>query len=99
MDQEPTLKDILNAIHKNREVIDFLKENMASNHDVADIRHDIVKLRRELLQLRDDMISHVDGFVGNYKKQESESAAIVSRQLRLEEKLERVIKHLNLDLA
>ena len=82
---DETLKEILGAVKENREVIDFLKENMATKND--------------LRELKNDMIEHVDGFVALYQKHEVELASVVSRQNRFEEKLDAVIKHLGLKIA
>ena len=102
---EPTLKDIL-------EILNFIKDNAAMRdevatkedmvdvrNDLADVKLDIKKLHQDVFQTKHDMISHVDGFVGLYRKHESELAAVVYRQDRFDETLKKIVKHLGLEPA
>ena len=64
----------------------FLKDNAAMKEDLASLRTELqVEFRTEIKKLRDEMIAHVDGFIGLYRKHESELAAVSSRVHRLEE--------------
>lgn len=106
-------KDIL-------EILNFLKDNMASKDDLKDLatKDDIfrldqkiddvdsrtdsrihaleVRLSSQIALAKNDMVEHVDGFIALYQKHEIELAAVISRQNRLEEKIDKVMKHLNL---
>jgi hypothetical protein len=103
MNDNQTLKEILSAVKENREIIDFLKENMATKGDIANMatKGDIANMatKDDLRELKNEMVEHVDGFIALYQKHEVELAAVVSRQNRFEEKLDAVIKHLGLKIV
>jgi len=108
MDQKDTLQTILHtvqetreSVRENREIINVIMDSVATKNDLQTVRDDLQKFatKDDINATENRMIEHVDGFVALYQKHEVELAAVVSRQHRLEEKLEQVIKHLNLDIA
>lgn len=96
-------KNDIAAIRREMATKDDIK-NMATKDDIAKLNNkiDIVEERLtekmatkdDLHALKDEMISHVDGFIGLYKKQEQELAAVAFRQNRVEEKLNTVLHQL-----
>ncbi|NCO05293.1 MAG: hypothetical protein GW939_04085 [Candidatus Magasanikbacteria bacterium] len=105
--EEQKLQDIL-------EIVTFIKDNGATKQDLQDVRtefkQEIKEVRDELQQTqtdleqsiqqtRNEMIDHVDGFIGLHRKQEVEIAAMAMHQKRTDKKVEKIIKHLNLDLV
>jgi len=99
INQEPTIKDIF-------EIVEFIRDTAATKDDIADVRREIQEVRQEVQEVRqevqntkNEMIGHVDAFVGLYQKHEQELCAVVARIERFEEKLDAVIKHLNLKFA
>ena len=105
---DPTIKDVLQELKENREIIEFIRDNAATKDDIADIRREMAtkddlrlvktELRQEIQDAKNEMLTHVDAFVGLYQKHEQELAAVVARVNRFEEKLNAVIKHLGLQL-
>ena len=89
MSQEQILNDIL-------EVVEFIRDNAVMKED---LRLEIQRLDIKIDTVKQEMIEHVDGFIALYQKHEVELAAVVSRQERVEEKLNKIIKHLGLELA
>lgn len=86
MNQEPTIKDVF-------EIVEFIRDNSATKDDLQTLK---TELKEEIRDVKNEMISHVDAFVGMYQKHEQELAAVVARVNRFEEKLNTVLKHLNL---
>ena len=76
-----TKDDIANMVTKNDIV------NMATKDDIAQVQQELNFLEVKIDSVKDDMITHVDGFIGLYKRQEQELAAVVLRQTRLKEKV------------
>ncbi len=106
------MKDVLSALHENKDIIEFVRDNASTKDDIANMatKDDILILDARIDKVRDElkqdikemgktMIEHVDGFVALYQKHEVELAAVVSRQNRFEKKLDAVIKHVGLELA
>ncbi len=69
--------------------IDGVKNDLDRKIDIA---------RKEIKEIKNEMIEHVDGFIALYRKHEVELAAVVSRQNRLERKIDLVMRHLGLEL-
>ena len=119
MNQEKTLQNILEVVRQtqksvaeNREIIDFLKDNMASKADIANMatkddianmatKDDIANMatKDDIKELRNEMIEHVDKFIGLSKKQDVEIAALGHRQNRVETKVDKIVKRLKLKFA
>ncbi|MFA5813052.1 MAG: hypothetical protein WC862_00870 [Patescibacteria group bacterium] len=57
---DPTIKDVLQELKENREIIEFIRDNAATKDDIADIRRematkdDIADIRREMAT-KDDL--------------------------------------------
>jgi hypothetical protein len=110
MNQEKEINDILEIVSLMRDNFatkDDLR-NFATKDDITrlDGKIDGVKddlqnfaTKDDLKEMESRMIEHVDGFVALYQKHEVELAAVVSRVNRFEDKLDKVIKHLGLNLV
>ncbi len=61
--------------------------------------HIDIKLEQRLEQHRSDIITHVDSFAALHQKLEQELTALRAKYERIEERLERVEKHLALQPA
>ncbi len=104
---QTAVKNLHTSVEENREIIEFLKDNMASKDDLLEVETRLDKkidhvqhqLQTEIQSVKNDMAEHVDSFVGMYKKQETELAAVSFRQQRTEEKTDTIAKHLNITLA
>ncbi|MEK7084114.1 MAG: hypothetical protein AAB932_02695 [Patescibacteria group bacterium] len=86
MQEQNTLQDILS-------IVEFIRDNASTKDDLRAVEQ---RLDKKIDSIKNEMIGHVDAFVGLYQKHEQELAAVVSRQNRLEEKLNLILKHLNL---
>lgn len=100
MTNDPTIKDVL-------EVVEFIRDNAVTRDDLQAVRNEMAdgfkavknEMKEDVRVVKNEMIEHVDGFIALYQKHEVELAAVVHRQERLEEKLNKIIRHLNLELA
>ncbi|MBU0531835.1 hypothetical protein KJ910_05100 [Patescibacteria group bacterium] len=95
LDQEPTNKDILNAIGSVKEdvkdmqvTVEFIKDNAAAKSDVEAM----------VSTAKSEIVTHVDGFIGLHKKLEVELVALQSKYERLEAQMRQVAEHLQMEL-
>ncbi len=82
------------------ETVEFLRDNMATKQDIAEIRlematkHDILDIRREmatkedLREMESRMLEHIDGFAKQNEKFDHELVAAQAKFNRLEERVE-----------
>jgi len=82
------LQDIL-------ETVQFIRDHGATKDDLAQVEH---RLDAKISRVHHEMIEHVDGFVALYQKHEVELAAVVYRQERMEEKFNKLLMKLNIDI-
>jgi len=87
MQNEAMLKDIL-------EIVTYLKDNSVKRDEFLDFKKEVAT---EFKTVREDVISHVDHFIGLHTKLDTELTALRTKYDRLEEKLERVMQHLQLE--
>ncbi len=57
------------------------------------------QLETQIHEVKNEMIDHVDGFIGLHRKQEVELAAMAMRQNRTDANVNKIAKHLNLEIA
>lgn len=75
------------------EIVHFLKDNMASKDDVVSKKY----LDDAIVAAKSDILTHIDGFIVLHQKLDTELTALRSKYQRLEEKLDRVMRHLHLE--
>src|SRR3990167_10799031 len=106
MDQDTTLKEILEIVH-------FLKDNGATSQEVKDIRTELKAetggVRAEIHQLslnvdlklntvKSEIMTHVDGFVVLHQKLDTELVALRVKYDRLEGFVKQLARHANIPL-
>lgn len=80
--------ELKEAVQDSNETIEFIKDNAAAKSDVQNI----------VDSATGKIITEVDGFINLHKKLETELIALRSKYDRLEDQLQQVAKHLQLDL-
>ncbi|MFH1047628.1 MAG: hypothetical protein V1738_04965 [Patescibacteria group bacterium] len=95
--QEVTTNQILDLVNDNREILDFMKDSMATKDDMrqleSSLRHDIATkddlkafaTKDDLHNFKDELIGHIDGFAKRISDQEQEIASAHSRCSRIEQ--------------
>ena len=84
------VKSLRELVETNTESIEFIKEHAVTKDEMKE------EMKKEHEKLRNEIIEHVDGFVGLYKKHDSELAAVISRQDRQEKKIEKIMVHVGM---
>lgn len=86
MHQEQTLQDIL-------AIVQFMKENMATKEDLEGFA-----TSDGLEKIKNDLMNHMDGFIGLHQKLDTELTALRAKYDRLQEQMEKIARHLQLDI-
>ncbi len=106
---DETLKEHGEAITSLQESFEFFMEEAATKTDIKKLREttktDIRELsekfatKDDIRELKDEILSHIDGFVGKYKYQDTEITSLVSGYRRHEHHIEQISKHVGLKLS
>ncbi len=88
MEHEPTLRDILQAVHENREAIDFLKDNAATKDDLFQVEQRLDKkinrfqkeLQTEITSVRTELNQEIQ----SVKKELSQEITSVRKDMNKE---------------
>lgn len=97
MDQEQTLKDIL-------EIVKFTQDNMATKQDLenyvtkSEFYNESKKIRSDIETMKSEVMTHLDGFVGLYQKLDIEVVATRAQNERLESYIEQLATHAQVTL-
>ena len=76
------------------ETVEFLRDNMATKQDIAEIRlematkQDITDVRREMSTMESRLLEHIDGFAQHNQKFDHELVAAQAKFNRIEERVE-----------
>ena len=77
------------------EIVSFLKDNSVTKGEFQEFRE---QTREEFRKVCEEIIDHVDGFVGLHQHLEVELAAVSNKTSRLENHINTIAKHLQLEL-
>lgn len=84
------------------EILNFLKDNSVTKDEfqehVGEFDNFREQQKEEFRKVRSEIIDHVDGFVGLHKHLEVELAAVNNKTNRLENHINMIAKHLQLEL-
>ena len=81
-----SLKDDMSGV---QETVEFVKDNAAAKVDVETV----------VSEAKDEIITQVDGFISLHNKLETELVALQSKYERLEEQMQQIAKHVQLELS
>lgn len=84
------------------EILNFLKDNSVTKDEfqehVGEFDNFREQQKEEFRKVRSEIIDHVDGFIGLHKHLEVELAAVNNKTNRLENHINMIAKHLQLEL-
>jgi len=110
MDQQSLLEQILESATSNKEAVDSIKTDVRSlKDDMSGVQETVefvkdnaatkADIETVVSESKDEIITQVDGFISLHKKLETELVALQSKYERLEEQMQQIAKHVQLELS